>query len=303
MVSTRLMPRIASAVLATGLTLSSPTWAEQQRERAPTDSAASQQAPQLASVDPQVGTLESIERSLKAIAVDVHSTPRDELEALRERERREREVDDNGRAASWAGWMVIVGLLQLVLGVAGTWLIWETLKATRAAVKEANDATEAARSAIQVTERGMRLELRAYVGIDSANVIDFGPSKVFEAQVVLRNAGSTPAKQFRTVFKVGLVNWPLADLPDLGEIDGSSGRELLPGATTKISNQFVSALTPDQFRAVRAGQLAIVFYGKCAYEDVFGKPQTIDIRLIYGGEAGANIEGFMYTDAIGNSST
>ena len=101
------------------------------------------------------------------------------------------------RAAAAADHAVDVGIWQIGTGIAGLILIGWTLKATRDAVREANEATEAARRAVQVTEDGQRRELQAYVHIDRAELY-WGDDRGTEPSIIIhaKNTGQTPAKWF-----------------------------------------------------------------------------------------------------------
>ena len=104
----------------------------------------------------------------------------------------------------------LAALSQIPLSAFGIWLVWGTLKATRAAVEEAGDATEAAQAAVDVTERTAHLQLRPYVYITSEHVgaisripsISEGvsiklPRDVGSIKFSFKNFGQTPAKRVR----------------------------------------------------------------------------------------------------------
>ena len=93
--------------------------------------------------------------------------------------------------------IVDLTVVQIWFGAVGLVLLGWTLSATRAAVREANDATEAARLAVQVTEEGTRRQLQAYVHIERAE-ISWGTRNGGSPSVTLyaKNTGQTPAKWF-----------------------------------------------------------------------------------------------------------
>ena len=93
--------------------------------------------------------------------------------------------------------VVDLTVVQVWFALVGLALLGWTLKATRDAVREANEATEAARRAVQVTEDGQRRELQAYVHIDRAE-LHWGNSQGTSPSITIhaKNTGQTPAKWF-----------------------------------------------------------------------------------------------------------
>ena len=111
-------------------------------------------------------------------------------------QREQRDLIAQESAALWGFWIAVIAFLQLAATVIGLVFIKRTLDATRAAVKEAGDATEAAREAVKETSRVGEAQTRAYLSVVRA---DFhfarrGKSGLpFDLTLQFHNSGGTPA--------------------------------------------------------------------------------------------------------------
>lgn len=105
------------------------------------------------------------------------------------------------RSAVAAEDIVDLGIWQLGLGALGLVLLGLTLAATLAAVREANEATGAAREAVRVTEETAKLQLRPYVFHNSGRFLwlydraDPERRRIIEWRIHIgfQNMGQTPA--------------------------------------------------------------------------------------------------------------
>jgi len=202
MASSRFARRVGLLVFALGLTLSTSVLSEQPQKDRPAPETNTKDGTKVAREDAPDGPLAAIDRSLKAIAGNTSPHPDGEAQAARERQNRKDEIDAQQATARWAGLAVALGLFQLALGAYGTFLIWGTLKATRDAVQEANEATEAARESVRETSRVGEAQVRAYLSVirakysNNTNVLSSIPDMLgdrHELVLELNNSGSTPA--------------------------------------------------------------------------------------------------------------
>lgn len=139
----------------------------------------------------------------------------------------------------------------------------------------ANMATNSA-NAIKATQEEMRLDERAWVGVESPNVVinKTGPIKT-EARVIV--LGKSPAVGIIT--EMGMRPFPpghileLADIVlDQKEIPNGTA---VPGSNFPIRETGETPVTPSETEAVQAvldKKLVIYFFGKVNYRDIFNSP-------------------------------
>lgn len=97
--------------------------------------------------------------------------------------------------ARWAFWMLVVAVVSTAGGLAGLFLIWKTLDATRAAVREAEAATLAAQASVKIAEGASQAQLRAWLQLDVDLVACMRTAKAahFTFKMKAKNVGLTPA--------------------------------------------------------------------------------------------------------------
>ena len=155
--------------------------------------------------------------------------------------------------AQWV--MAITGLAALLISGLAAYFLWATLKLDRLS-KQA--------------------ELRAYLGIVDAGIIDRGEGdKLFE--VILRNTGSTPAKNViarhgaRALTSSGDFNDPPA-VKRIGTV--------MPGAAPIFNVVHDSENWPETLRFSRSDRsIGFYVFGRITYEDAFGHPRWTEYRL------------------------
>ena len=98
------------------------------------------------------------------------------------------------RSARAAEDTVDLGVWQFIAGLVGIYLIARTLKATRDAVTEANDATNAARHAVDITEDTARRQLRAYVVAEPGEITEIDSKKGIHVAVEYQNVRLPPTQ-------------------------------------------------------------------------------------------------------------
>src|SRR5712671_1328997 len=79
----------------------------------------------------------------------------------------------------------------------------------RIAANSARDASEAASRTVKTMERTAERQLRAYVHVSGAKIVDVGKPDVRTAQVSVRNCGQTPAYNMRFWVGIGVREFPL----------------------------------------------------------------------------------------------
>lgn len=101
------------------------------------------------------------------------------------------------RSAQAAEDIVDLTIIQMAIGAVGLALVGWTLQATRAAVKEASEATKSSRTTVKLAQEALHTENRAWVNIEpvlSSDVITWRDDAVnFSIDVTATNGGSTPA--------------------------------------------------------------------------------------------------------------
>jgi hypothetical protein len=188
--------------------------------------------------------------------------------------------------------IVDLTIIQMVFGAVGLALVGWTLQATRAAVREANDATEAARRAVDVTEAAAREQLRAYVGAGAVNYhfVDNGMAGgAFSASAQITNFGQTPARCFRSLAAIRIVDFPITAIPEVGLPQGGT-HTLLP--TMQTVTTVSTNLTGEMVMRLRNNHAAMFFTVIVEYRDHVGRrhierarlygPQRIEIGQTHG---------------------
>ncbi|OHB40286.1 MAG: hypothetical protein A2882_13695 [Phenylobacterium sp. RIFCSPHIGHO2_01_FULL_70_10] len=175
------------------------------------------------------------------------------------------------RAAIAAEDVVDLGVIQIVLGAVGLIFIGLTLAATRDAVREANEATEAAREAMRITEEHGRRQLRAYVSV-KISVKDFtvGKKPVFVCHIT--NTGQTPARALEVFTAIRATADPQQHPVHI--IDRNGGSRVSLGANAEpvaVNAPAGSEITSAMLEDCKAGRMTWLFAGYLRYYDVFGR--------------------------------
>lgn len=116
----------------------------------------------------------------------------DIVKAEREGQRNESDLAAQWKAADWVMWAGILAGFQLIATVLGLYFVKRTLDATLEAVEETGRATDAMKEQNKNFEKSSRDQQRAYVGVESAQIVINGWSIKLIANV--KNFGSTPAR-------------------------------------------------------------------------------------------------------------
>lgn len=158
--------------------------------------------------------------------------------------------------------------------VAAIFTAWAALAAAQAA--------KAADAAVEITERTAKQELRAYVGAEISEISFQSDAKnlPFKFRLKITNNGATPAYQVQIFSHVDIHPVPLPDGFDLSKGRGGNNPSMAvvqPHSVThgqSIASRMFDATELGAIREGRARRLYV--YGRVAYVDAFGQPQTTD---------------------------
>lgn len=189
---------------------------------------------------------------------------------------------------------------QNIITIAESTLLAITIFFTAWAALAASRAARAADAAVEITEDTARHQLRAYVYVEAAHVIDF--NRPFEVRVKIKNFGQTPAYGLSQWVTTGFFKFPLRELPKIPPPpDNIPIHDLAPGdhiaATAAHPRQFDNA----EIESMRVGENAFFVYGKITFMDAFDTPQTTEYCLFTGGAIGLSERLALYGE--GNKST
>ena len=184
----------------------------------------------------------------------------------------EREIDAQENSARWALFALILSALGFLISTLTLWFLKGTLDATRAAVKDAGEATEAMRDANRINERDARRSLRPYVWPDQVwfEMLDNGEPL---AHIHMKNFGQTPAINVRGWDHTWLADFPLTEPlpePSEGEVDMSSSI-LGPGQQSESHQPHGAPLCEAALQMINEETAALYVYGFGSYLDTFGK--------------------------------
>jgi len=167
-------------------------------------------------------------------------------------------------------------------------------EAAKEAAATAKSQAEVARGTLKTMQDTAERQLRAYVFVESAqvvNVIDGTGSP--EAHVTIKNYGQTPAYELVNFSGFAIDEYPTPPTLNLTIDDkkfGASGKTAMalgPGCES-------FSITPSQARPVPtevrsefiSGTRIAYVYGEVRYKDVFGTERRTEYRLMMGGPAG-----------------
>lgn len=182
----------------------------------------------------------------------------------------------------------------LVAGFAGI-ASWNAARAAR------SSACSAKKTLAHIVDAS-RAELRAYIGVESAQM-RFPTPAAPVAEGVIKNFGQTPAHDVRQWVHLWIEAYPLTiDLP-LPPPDFVMGQSVLaPGAHTSMFMPKEPPVRPEEIRELGTATGTIWVYGEVTYRDVFGERHRTRYRLFYGGSEGVR-DGRLKPDQEGNDAT
>lgn len=125
----------------------------------------------------------------------VYFCPGEQSDARAEAQRSEDDLNVQEEMAFWTFVMALVSAGGLVLSVVGVALVYATFSATRQQLQVAEVANQIERKTQLATLR----QVRAYVGLREIRVLDAVVGKPITFEVVLKNSGTTVARNLRVV--------------------------------------------------------------------------------------------------------
>lgn len=147
-------------------------------------------------------------------------------------------------------------------------------------------AAEAARLAVDEAQKASQIELRAYIGLDSAKIKNVSAGKRPAFLLQFKNAGRTPARNvvLWSTYKYDGVPETIARSPGASTSNSTVSPDGVIGGPQELSRPLSAA----EVAAIRAGKAALYVFGEVTYEDIFGVTRYTRFNLIHGGaEAGA----------------
>lgn len=196
----------------------------------------------------------------------------------REDERTEYDLQAQQDSADAAFWMAWISFATLTATLVALWFVKGTLDATREAVKDTSEATDAMRKANELAEDTAKRQLRAYVGVQSITIENVVMGLKPSAHIIAKNFGQTPADKFDLISYLAL--WPpdsenFLVVPSDAEHSYST---LAPGTVSNAYPKLAEVMTPELLTLYGSGAVRIFAFGEIRYEDAFGDPRVTHFR-------------------------
>lgn len=206
----------------------------------------------------------------------------DEINAARERERQERDLQAQLVMSAWTRVMALTALFATMVSIIGVGLVYTTFRETRR-------GADAARDAVVETRRIGEAHGRAYLSVVRADVrIDMNnrPEAMlpnFKVILHLSNSGATPAINVSYYCTAGVSTWGKIDeLPDLSAHPSHEFIANIPAAEQRKLKVTCYGVARDWRTVQRRWEKytdqtpigeapVLLIYGTVFYEDVFGQ--------------------------------
>jgi hypothetical protein len=134
-------------------------------------------------------------------------------------------------------------------------------------------------------EKHSERELRAYVGIDSADFLESVKYGTTKAEMWVKNTGQTPAYDVLVSASFYYCSLPLEHFPD-HKPERESKVTLFPNCKMKVPAIMEAMVGDENRKAIKADQAAFFFYGKIRYRDAFGNDWYTNFRYIADDKSG-----------------
>jgi hypothetical protein len=152
----------------------------------------------------------------------------------------------------------------------------QSADAARKAAEASTTQSETAAESLSI----LKAQLRAYVGLTRVNIsLSKDGAKI---KMTLKNTGATPAHEARLVASVELLPIPLVTPPHnlladeaVSVVTLASGMEMYPIIDME------RAITDDEWKQFRSGELGLYVSGFCTYKDFLQRPQETHFRLLH----------------------
>lgn len=169
-------------------------------------------------------------------------------------------------------WATLAGTIILgAAAVAQAIFAYWTVRAETHARKSA----EAASAALGLARRTSELQLRAYVGLESAKFIKFDEKQIL-VEMEFINAGATPAQNIRMRMDIwggeSAMRDDIVSITESRLVDHEFAGSLLPGRISTVP-LVLNGAKDHHFARFAAGELFIFAAVELRYVDIFGTPQ------------------------------
>jgi len=213
-----------------------------------------------------------------------------------EQEKQANKIAENGLKAQWV--MADIAWLGMFIGGIGIAYIALTLM-------EARKTTKAAEKSIDVTrEMGVK-QTRAYIGVESIEILNWAENGTLATRTYFKNFGQTPASSMVFIIDIFTSKTRLPPEYEHPVKHRTPPAQSMLAAGERFYSDTVAdnIITKEQFYrmiASYAGYFNII--GQIAYTDVFGTERVTRFRYVYHGGQVAAGEG-PATDKGGNTFT
>lgn len=186
--------------------------------------------------------------------------------------------------AAWAFWMLIATFITTgITGLALLLLAYTLIHTRRAADSGEAMAREAERTrqaaiagnnnavlAAQKSDEHARRQLRAYINVQGAEVIESNDPNFIRFSVTFKNSGQTPAHNATIRRGAGVFQADLIDKDELPvPLDVSAVGPVVIAPNEALNVFFSVSVTKRDIDTIKAGNRKIALYGVVEYEDVF----------------------------------
>lgn len=226
----------------------------------------------------------------------------EQVKASRTNQRGEYDLSAQEDMADWAFWMFFVAFITMGLTALALWFVKGTLEATRTAVEETGEATDAMREANRIarnaatdafhTARSQLLasrlsasqankvatetrtaQLRAYVDVSKTQIlyVETPPGQTAEfpghhiIEISITNFGQTPAANVCVWADVILMSWPVTEVPKPTTVQNQGGT-MPPGHPRRYRLGF----KPAEYDQMLANTASFVIPVKVKYDILEG---------------------------------
>jgi hypothetical protein len=154
----------------------------------------------------------------------------------------------------------------------------EIAEANKKAIELAKQSNDTAQKFVQTVSDTARIQLRAYIGVDTASVTYNEQTRAFSGFVALKNTGQTPANQFSgtacIIFELPTYNGPF----QLCKYDKSTQFTVASGITKALPAS-MPPLRETEVAEFKAGLKVMWLFGEVTYKDVYKVEHFTRFRL------------------------
>ncbi len=187
--------------------------------------------------------------------------------------------------------VIFTGVLATV-AIFQFFVLKSTLKETQVVAKAATDSAEVAEKALNIAER-------AYLKIDSFELVQFGTGHHINISYEIHNVGHTPAQIIESLTIVDIVDKKIPETPNYDIEKGISGpKKAFIQPTDKAAMIGISKkiVTFDEYNSVNNNNKLIFVWGKIIFSDAFGKIWINGFGAAYSPVFGITMmDGYNYT--------